>query len=56
VNIYLERDFVNAGMDSTESRFEIYCDVLAGNTSNLWVLDFMLDLLDISSGGITLNY
>jgi hypothetical protein len=34
-----------------------YCDVLAGNaSSNLWILDFMLDLLDISSGGITLNY
>jgi hypothetical protein len=30
-----------------------YCDVLPGNASNnLLILDFMLGLLDISSGGI----
>jgi hypothetical protein len=35
----------------------LYCDVLPGNASNnLWILDFMLCLLDKSSGGITVNY
>jgi hypothetical protein len=30
-----------------------YCDVLPGNaSSNLWILDFMLGLLVMSSGGI----
>jgi hypothetical protein len=34
----------------------IHCDVLPGNASNnLWILDLMLGLLDISSGGITIN-
>jgi hypothetical protein len=34
-----------------------YCDVLAGNASNImWALDFMLDLFDKSSGGITVTY
>jgi hypothetical protein len=31
---------------------DIYCDVLASNASIICVLDFMLGLLDKSSGGI----
>jgi hypothetical protein len=34
-----------------------YCDVLPGNASNnLWVLDFMLGLLDIHQAEFTLTY
>jgi hypothetical protein len=35
----------------------LYCDVLPVNSSNnLWILDFMLDLLDTHQAEFTITY